>query len=71
MGFRSETAHEEGFLGIFVPKGMAAGTENIAIVFEKFFEAGPGDVRELELGLLGSAARLAGFDDVCLPERAA
>ena len=35
-----------------------------AIVGEKFFEAGAGDVGELEFGLLGGAGRFRAFEDV-------
>ena len=46
-------------LGILCPEFVAAGSEEIAVIFEEFFKAGPGDVGQLDLGLAGGPARLA------------
>ena len=60
----AEFADEEGLLRIFRPEFVAAGSEEIAVIFEEFFKAGPGDVGQLDLGLAGGSARLAAFQDI-------
>lgn len=42
---------------------VAAGSEEIAVVFEEFFEARPGDVGQLDLGLARGSACLAAFHE--------
>ena len=62
--FAPEPADIEGFLGVFVPFGVFAHAEVIAVIVEQFFEAGTAHVGELDLGFLGSGGRLAAFQDV-------
>lgn len=62
----AEFADEEGLLGIFCPEFVAAGSEEIAVIFEEFFKVRPGDVGQLDLGLAGGPARLAAFQDILL-----
>jgi hypothetical protein len=43
---------------------LAADAQEVAVVFEKFFGAGAGDLGQLEFGFLGGAAGLAAFKDI-------
>ena len=65
--FRAELADIQGFLGVLFPKWMTSHAQEIAVVFEQFFEAGAGDVGEFEFHFLGGAAGLAAFEDVLFP----
>lgn len=64
IGVSTELADVEGFLGIFVPLGVAVLAEVVAIVAEKFLQTGAADVGELEFRFLGSAGDLAALGDV-------
>ena len=59
-------AGDEGFSPrvVRVPQREGALAQVVFVVEAEFFEAGAGDVGELELGLFGSAAGLAAFGDV-------
>jgi len=39
-GFAAKAAHELRFFGVFVPNGVVADAEVVAVVGEEFFEAG-------------------------------
>jgi hypothetical protein len=43
---------------------LAGGAQEIPVIFQQFFEAGAGDIGELDLGFLGCAAGAAAFEDV-------
>ncbi len=45
---------------------MIADAQVVAVVVEQFFEAGAGDVGELDFGLGGGERGFAGFEDVFL-----
>ncbi len=63
----SEPAHELCLLGVLVPNRVLAHAKVIAVIGQKFFEAGPADTRKLNLRLLGSERGLAAFEDVLFP----
>src|SRR5438552_484065 len=42
----------------------AAETQEVAVIFEKFFKARAGHVSEFDFGFLGSARSLAAFENV-------
>ena len=60
----AEFADVEGFLAVLVPDGVIADAEVILVVEEEFFEAGAGDVDELQFGFGGSDGCFAAFGDV-------
>lgn len=60
----AEPADVEGLAGVLVPLAVFADAEIIAIVVEKFFEAGASDAGEFDLGLFGSAGGLAALEEV-------
>lgn len=60
----TEVADVEGFWGVFVPDGVVADPEVIVVVFEEFFQGGPGDIGELEFHLGGGDGCFAAFEDV-------
>lgn len=64
VGRAAQLADVEGFFAVLVPDGVIADAEVILVVEEEFFEAGAGDVDELQLGFGGSDGGFAAFGDV-------
>ena len=51
---------------MFYPRAGDHRCADSRVVFEEFFEAGAGNVGQLELGFLGGAAGATAFEDVLL-----
>jgi hypothetical protein len=64
--FAAELADILGFFGVLLPNRKIAGTEEVSVIIQQLFQAGTGNVGQLELGLLGGKSRLAAFQDVLL-----
>ena len=62
----AEFAHEAGFPRVLVPDGEIAGTKEVFVVVEQFFEARIGDVGQFNLGLFRGAAGAAAFEEILL-----
>ena len=60
-------AHELRLAALLFPSRQTPLTEEIFVVQNQFFQAGAGDVRELDLGFLRSARSNAAFGDILDP----
>jgi hypothetical protein len=62
---RSKAAtHLKGLRGVLVPDGQVAVAEEVLIIAHEFFEAGAGNVGQLEFGFLGGAGGHTPLRDV-------
>src|SRR5436190_5798795 len=63
-GFAANCADKLSFFGILGPNGEVPSAKKIFVIVQQFFEAGSGNVGELDFGFFGGGAGLAAFEDV-------
>lgn len=60
----SKLADVDGFFGSLGPDFEITRAEEVVVVVQQFFKAGPGDVGQLNLGFLGGEGGFAAFENV-------